>query len=132
VPDLSTFSQLAQIALGEFSLKPTSLTKDQREASTTLWVSNDGLMEIGVWECTPGRFTANREAAAEFCHFLSGRIEMRHADGTRKLLGAGDALMLPRGWKGEWNILETTRKIYVIYRDGDRVKPEYRGGDSAD
>lgn len=122
--DISTFSQLTAIALGEASLKPTSLTEGQREASTTLWVSNDGLMEIGVWECTPGRFTANREAAAEFCHFLNGRIEMYHADGTKKLLGPGDALMLPRGWKGEWNILEQTRKIYVIYRDGDQARPE--------
>ncbi|GIK98675.1 MAG: cupin [Alphaproteobacteria bacterium] len=120
VPDLLTFDRLAQMFLGEAAPKPTALTEGQREASRTLWASKDGLMEIGVWECTPGRFTADREAAAEFCHFLEGRIEMCHADGTKKILGPGDALMLPRGWKGEWNILEPTRKIYVIHRDGDQ------------
>jgi uncharacterized cupin superfamily protein len=32
-------------------------------------------------------------------------------------LGTGDAIMLPRGWKGTWEILEHTRKIYVLLAD---------------
>ena len=39
---------------------------------------------------------------------------MRHEDGREEDLGPGDALMLPLGWKGEWVLLETTRKLYVI------------------
>jgi len=116
VIDLSTFSGLADIALDEFSPKPTSVEGDQKEASRTLWSSPDGKLEIGVWECTPGRFTADRSQAAEFCHLLSGAVEMRHVDGRVQHLGPGDALMLPKGWKGEWVLTRQTRKIYAFYK----------------
>ncbi|PKR60081.1 cupin domain-containing protein [Thalassospira lohafexi] len=39
--------------------------------------SLDERVEIGIWECTPGRFTADRSAAFEFCHFISGKIRMQ-------------------------------------------------------
>lgn len=113
--DLSGFLALADMELDDFAPKPTTIEGDQKEATRTLWKSPDGKLEIGIWECTPGRFTADRSQAAEFCHFLSGSVEMRHADGRVERLGPGDALMLPRGWKGEWRLLEQTRKIYVFY-----------------
>ncbi len=113
---LSTFLGLAAVALGTFEPKPTSVEGNQREASRVLWSSPDGRLEIGVWECTPGRFTADRSQAAEFCHLLSGTVEMRHADGRVEHLGPGDALILPKGWKGEWVLTGQTRKIYAFYR----------------
>jgi len=116
VIDLSTFLGLADVALGTFEPKPTSVEGNQREASRVLWSSPDGRLEIGVWECTPGRFTADRSQAAEFCHLLSGTVEMRHADGRVEHLGPGDALILPKGWKGEWVLTGQTRKIYAFYR----------------
>ena len=116
--DLSTFLSAANIDLGTLADKPTTLTPGQKEAATALWSSPDGLIDIGVWECTPGQFTADRSHAAEFCHFLSGRIVMTHQDGRRQELGPGDALLLPKGWKGEWKILEHTRKIYVFMQAG--------------
>ena len=30
-------------------------------------------------------------------------------------LKAGDKLVIPVGFKGEWQVVETTKKIYVIY-----------------
>lgn len=36
---------------------------------------------------------------------------MTHPDGTRSTLGPDDAIMLSRGWKGTWEIVEHTRKI---------------------
>lgn len=112
--DLSAFHALAEIPLGGFEAKPTSFEGDQQEASVALFTSADGKVEIGVWECTPGRFTADRSASSEFCHFISGQIEMTHADGSKVHLGAGDAIALPLGWKGEWRVIEQVRKLYVI------------------
>jgi len=112
--DLSAFHALAQTPLEAFAPKPTSFEGDQQEASVALFTSADGRVEIGVWECTPGRFTADRSASSEFCHFISGRIEMTHADGRKQQLGAGDAIALPLGWKGEWRVIEQVRKLYVI------------------
>lgn len=113
--DLTTFSALSGMDLGALADKPTTLTPGQQEAAQSLWTSPDGAVDIGLWECNPGRFTADRSEAAEFCYFLAGRIVMTHLDGSKKELGPGDAIMLPRGWKGEWEILEHTRKIYVFY-----------------
>ena len=115
--DLLAFKDLAGINLGPLADKPTTLTPGQQEAAQALWTSPDGALEIGVWECTPGQFTADRSKAAEFCHFLQGRIVMTHLDGTRRELGPGDAIMLPRGWKGTWEIVEHTRKIYAFLAD---------------
>lgn len=113
--DLSVFTALSGIDLGALQDKPTTLTPGQSEAAQPLWTSPDGQLEIGLWECTPGQFTADRSAAAEFCYFLEGRIVMTHLDGTRRTLGPGDAILLPKGWKGTWEITEHTRKIYVFF-----------------
>jgi uncharacterized cupin superfamily protein len=29
-------------------------------------------------------------------------------------LGPGESVVLPRGWSGRWDILETVRKVYVL------------------
>ena len=112
--DLSAFLALAQTPLGRFAPKPTTLEGDQQEAAVSLWTSADGRVDIGIWECTPGRFSADRSKSSEFCHFLSGEVEMTHADGSKERLGPGDAINLPLGWKGEWRVSSQVRKIYVI------------------
>lgn len=112
--DLAAFQALAQLDLGPMFPKPTSVEGNQHEASVTLTTHGGGRVEIGVWECTPGRFTADRSQSAEFCHFIAGKVEMTHADGRKQLLGPGDAIDLPLGWKGEWRVIETVRKLYVI------------------
>lgn len=116
--DLSAFTALATMDLGPLEPKPTCIEGNQLEAAVTLASHNDGQVEIGVWECTPGRFTADRAKSAEFCHFIAGKVEMTHADGRKELLGPGDAIDLPLGWKGEWRVIEHVRKLYVITQAG--------------
>lgn len=116
MPDFATHLALAQMDIGPFAAKPTSFEGAQQEASVDLWASADGRVSLGVWECTPGRFTTDRSGSTEFCHFLSGRVEMTHPDGTVQAFGPGDAITLPQGWKGVWHVVEQVRKIYVITR----------------
>jgi uncharacterized protein len=112
---LEVFAGLAAIQTGAFAPKPTALQDGQQEASTLLWASPDGGTKIGVWECTPGRFTADRTQAGEYCHILSGRASVRNADGSgERELVAGDLLVLPQGWTGEWTIHEHVRKLFLI------------------
>ena len=56
--------------LNNFSSKPTTLSIGQEEAIKELWVSEDGKMRLGVWECTEGTFTADRTAMGEYCHII--------------------------------------------------------------
>lgn len=113
--DFQTFAHLASIDLGEPESKPTSISGDQVEASRTLWTSPDGTLEVGVWECTPGRFTAARDTNSETCHIVSGRVSLHGPDGRSQDVGPGEMLVLPRGWQGEWTIHEKTRKLYILH-----------------
>lgn len=112
------FGPLAALDIGPFAPKPTSIEGDQQEAALTLFTSADGKVETGIWECTPGRFTANREQAAEICHLLSGRVTLHNSDGSSREIGAGEMFALPLGWVGEWTIHEQTRKIYTMVGKG--------------
>lgn len=114
MPDFASHLDLLGIEIGAFAAKPTSFEGDQKEAAIELWASADGKVSLGIWECTPGRFTADRSASTEFCHFLKGRVEMTHLDGRVQAFGPGDAITLQQGWKGVWRVLEHVRKIYVI------------------
>ena len=114
---VQTFLPLATLDLPAKTPKPVILEGTPAEASQALWTSVDGLMKIGVWECTPGRFPANREANSETCYIMSGKVRITNEDGSSREIGAGEMLVLPRGWRGDWTILETTRKIYVLHAD---------------
>lgn len=113
--ELKTFAALASVPIGSFADKPTTLTEGQKEATNPLWSSPEGDTHIGVWECTPGRFTADRTAGGEYCHIIQGRASVTNADGSgTRDIGPGDLLVLPQGWKGEWVIHEHLRKLYII------------------
>ncbi len=113
--DLQSFTDLASVPLGAFAAKPTTLTEGQCEASARLWTSPDGRTSIGVWECTPGRFTADRSKIAEYCHIISGSATVSNQDGSVvRQIGPGDLLVLPLGWMGEWVIHTQMRKLYFL------------------
>lgn len=119
--NLEMFENLSSTLLSSFDDKPTTLTPGQKEASKMLWTSADGTTKIGVWEGTLGRFTADRTAAGEYCHVISGRATVSDADGGNpRDIGPGDLLILPQGWIGEWVIHEQVRKLFVI----DSSSPE--------
>jgi uncharacterized cupin superfamily protein len=112
---LESFGDLSSVKVGAFAPKPTSLTDGQTEATAELWTAADGLTFIGIWECTPGRFTADRTKSAEYCHILSGSATVVNADGTgTRTVKGGDLLVLPLGWKGEWTVHDHIRKLYLI------------------
>ncbi|WP_227268483.1 cupin domain-containing protein [Roseobacter weihaiensis] len=113
--DPQSFGDLSSLDVGGFAPKPTTLTPGQQEAARKLWSSEDGLTSIGVWECTPGHFTADRTGGGEYCHILSGRATVCNSDGSASRdIGPGDLLILPQGWTGEWIIHAQMRKLYII------------------
>lgn len=75
----------------------------------------DGLTETGIWECTPGGWHIENRPDTEVVHILSGRVRMSDdSDGSTREIVEGDVMVLPRGWSGRWDVLETTRKLYVV------------------
>jgi uncharacterized cupin superfamily protein len=78
------------------------------------FTASDDKFFAGIWEAEPGcwkiSYTEN-----EFCQILEGRSILRDASGNETELKAGDNFVIPAGFEGEWDVIETTRKIYVIY-----------------
>jgi uncharacterized cupin superfamily protein len=73
----------------------------------------DGPLRVGIWTSTPGRWRAFGERD-EYCHILSGRCALIHADGTRAEFGPGASFLIPNGFEGEWEVMETCTKHFVI------------------
>ncbi len=49
----------------------------------------------------------------EFCHILSGVIEVTPDGGEKVTYRAGDSFVMKPGFTGVWKTIETVRKIYV-------------------
>ena len=78
------------------------------------FTSSDGKFFSGFWEAEPGCWRI-RYSENEFCQILSGRSILRSAEGDEFELTAGDNFVIPAGFEGEWEVVETTKKIYAIY-----------------
>jgi uncharacterized cupin superfamily protein len=73
----------------------------------------DGGVYSGVWESTPGKWRIVYDEW-EYFHILSGYSVVTEDGGEAAHLRAGDSMILRPGFKGTWEVVETTRKDYVI------------------
>ena len=67
----------------------------------------------GIWESTPGKWAVAYDEW-EYCRILSGRSVVAEKGGAAHAIGPGDSFVIRPGFRGTWEVLETTRKEYVI------------------
>lgn len=72
-----------------------------------------GDLYAGIWEATPGKWRIAYDEW-EYCRILSGVSVIAEDGGPVRTVRAGDSFILRPGFKGSWEVLETTRKEYVI------------------
>jgi len=76
--------------------------------------SRGGMVKTGVWEATPGETHSIKGTTFEFCHILSGLVEIEEEEGSATCTyRAGDSFVMKPGFVGVWRTIETVRKIYV-------------------
>lgn len=76
--------------------------------------TGDGHVRTGVWEATPGVTRSIKGTTFEFCHILSGVVELSEDGGETWTFRAGDSFVMKPGFVGIWKTIETVRKIYVV------------------
>ncbi len=85
---------------------PQQTTRSVFEAQDEFFVG-EWSADVGCWRVSYTEF--------EYFHILEGKSIIRDAAGNERELIAGDKLCVPAGFVGEWEVIEPTRKIYVIY-----------------
>jgi uncharacterized protein len=73
----------------------------------------EGGLYAGIWEASPGKWRIEY-TEWEFCHILSGVSVIAEEGGESRTVRAGDSFVLRPGFRGTWEVVETTRKEYVI------------------
>jgi uncharacterized cupin superfamily protein len=107
---------------------PTALTTPDVQTETSdgqvtkdrvMGVSQDKHFKSGLYSNEAGRGNVDSYPVDEFMFFLKGGVTLTSADGTALKVRAGDAVYMPKGWKGTWNAKTGYTKFYVVY---DAVK----------
>jgi uncharacterized cupin superfamily protein len=81
----------------------------------TSFTSSDGRFGSGMYRSGATRFEVTEPYGVdEFMYFLDGGVTLTSADGSVEVVGAGEAVTIPKTWTGIWETNGYT-KIWVIY-----------------
>ena len=96
-------------------LTAEKLIKGESAQSTLNMFSDPGSeFHCGIWEGAPALWRVSY-SEHEFCHILQGRIRITDASGSSVIVGPGDNFVIAAGFKGTWETLEPSKKIYVVF-----------------
>jgi uncharacterized cupin superfamily protein len=95
---------------------PERLVSGDPTHKTTVHFANETSgFAAGTWTATPGKFrvAADRD---EFCHIVSGHARLVDDNNDFETFKTGDAFVIPNGFIGYWDVIETTTKHFAIYK----------------
>lgn len=80
----------------------------------TVWEAEDlGHLSCGMWQSTPGKWRVSYDEW-EYCRIVGGLSVITEDGGAARIVRAGDAFVIRPGFRGTWEVLETTLKDYVV------------------
>ena len=80
-----------------------------------LYESAPAGLVAGIWECEVGRWRIQMDPTEhEYMVVLAGRCRLHAADGGFTEAGPGEALVIPAGFAGSFEVLQALRKHFVI------------------
>ena len=114
IADLAVFGETPP---EEFTIRPDADRILAGSPDQTAWnhfTDRTGQFSAGIWEGAPGvwrvNFTEN-----EFCHLMSGVVVVRDEAGDERTFRAGSSFVMPGGFVGTWEVVETARKLYATF-----------------
>lgn len=81
---------------------------------TTWSLEDKNGLYAGIWQSTVGKWHVSYDEW-EYFRILEGVSILTDAEGRETRLTAGDSYILRPGFTGTWEVVETTRKDYVIH-----------------
>jgi uncharacterized cupin superfamily protein len=111
----------ARIAGKAFDTPATVVKEEESERGTfttrdlEAFLGSDRKFEAGMYKAGPNRYTISEPYGVdEFMYFIEGSVKLTSRDGSVIDVHAGEAVIIPRDWRGVWDTDGYT-KIYVIY-----------------
>ena len=71
--------------------------------------------KVAFWGSEAGALKAGNYPLDEFVYVLEGDLVTIDADGTRHEFHPGDALVIPKGWVGTWDMKTRFKKIIINF-----------------
>ncbi len=95
--------------------RPNNVIADAPTTTTHNYFADpSGRFFSGVWESTPGKWAIDY-SENEFVYLVAGQVRLTDGEGHVETFGPGSAFLIPAGFKGSWETLETLRKYYAIF-----------------
>ena len=86
-----------------------------RYIEVPIYASSDGRVTTHVKRFEKASFDLQNWPIDEYMHFLAGRVEITNPGGKGRIYGAGDSIVIPRGFSGHWRQLETIDMATLAY-----------------
>jgi hypothetical protein len=112
------FDLAAAVAEEYFLPADKLLAGNPRQCVWKHYTDASGKFFAGIWSSEIGKWRIGY-TEEEYCQILQGRSIIADLHGNAVTVAAGDSLVVPRGFVGTWEVVEPTRKIYVIYEPGE-------------
>jgi len=102
----------------EYLLPPERLLEGNPRQTVWLhFTDGTGRFMAGIWHSERGRWKI-RYTEEEYCRLLEGVSVITDQAGGAVTVRAGDEFVIPSGFVGTWEVVEPTRKRFVIYEPG--------------
>jgi hypothetical protein len=109
----------ADPGVGEaYFLPPEKLLQgNPRQTAWLHYTDPSGRFTAGIWHSERGRWKI-LYTEEEYCQVLEGLSVITDQAGTAVTVRAGEEFVIPAGFSGTWEVVEPTRKRFVIYEPG--------------
>lgn len=108
----SSPAELAQLLTSAAAVKKT--TPIRTTTAVPIFSSADEKMKSGLFVSTAGYADYDSYPSNEFIYLIEGSATLTSADGSVLKIKKGDALVIPKGWKGKWTT-SGYKKFFVDY-----------------
>ncbi len=78
------------------------------------YTDDSGRFFAGAWHSEVGKWRVSY-TEEEHCQILEGISVITDSTGIAVTVRRGDRFVIPRGFVGTWEVIERTKKLYVIY-----------------
>jgi uncharacterized cupin superfamily protein len=90
------------------------LTGNPKQTIWQHYTDKSQKFSTGIWQSDVGKWKIHY-TEEEFCQILEGVSVITDETGKAVTVSEGENFVIPSGFEGSWEVVKTTKKIYVIY-----------------